>query len=511
MKQQQSPLFIPAIWEGNHFKILDETLLPWKVEYITIHNVAEALGAVKEMKTRAFGQVLTFLYAAALVTQDYNGKAPEPLRQRLAQLAEEFVQARPTFDFKGLLELFHPWFDELPPGSDAARRIEDKIHEFVAAVPKVRRQRAKRAAELLPNPCCLLTHCNISGEVVAVAQCSEEMGKKIRVIATETRPYLQGSRLTAWEIAQAGIPVTLIPDCAIAQVMAKGEVDAVLVGADRSAQNGDIINKVGTYPLALSAKKYGVPFYALVQNPGPLATGEDAPIEERPVSELLSFQGRSLAPEEAGEIKGRYPAFDVTPAALISSLIDFDGTFTPESFRKKYQRSPSSGKDGRKEREKFLLIYGIPKKSDYAYLSQALKAEGCQSFLVPEMRPELWGVHVATRELLGRNFPMTLISDNMMGTFFAQRQIGRLCLFYTELSEKGVVGICGSLLAALLARAHGVAVELLSSEEPKQIPQDRDVTTFLGQRVCPEGVAIYPTERDIVPWPLFKEEEASTV
>jgi len=510
MKPEPSPLFIPALWEGTHFKILDETLLPWRVEYVTIRDVSDALRAVKEMKTRAFGQVLTFLYAAALVIRETGCQAPEPLRQHLTRLAEEFTEARPTFDFKGFLGLFDQWLSELPPANHAGRWIEDKIHQFVAAVPKVRGERARRAAELLPDPCRLLTHCNISGEVVALAQRSKEMGKSVRVIATETRPYLQGTRLTAWEVAQAGIPVTLIPDCAIAQVFAKGEVDAVLVGADRSAQNGDIINKVGTYPLALTAKHYGVPFYALVQNPGPLACGKDALIEERPVSELLTFQGRPLLPKGAGEITGRYPAFDVTPAALISSLIGFDGTFTPESFREKYQSAPSSRENDKKERETFLLIYGIPKESDYAYLSRALQVERYQSLLVPEMRPQLWGVHTVARDLLGKNPPMTLISDNMMGTFFAHRQIGRLCLFYTELSEKGPVGICGSLLAALLAHAHGVPAELISSRETTETPQDRDVTTFLGQRVCPEGVAIYRVEKEVIPWSLFKENKAGS-
>lgn len=511
MEKQQSPLFIPALWEGNGFKILDETLLPWKIEYITVREVSGALQAVKEMKTRAFGQVLTFFYSAALVAEEDRCKDLQSLRDRLRELNEEFTRARPTFDFGGLGRLLESWLAEVPNGTHPGKWLENKIHEHVSKIPKTRMERARRAAELLPDSCRLLTHCNISGEVVTVAQCSEEMGKKIHVIATETRPYLQGSRLTAWEVAQAGIPVTLIPDCAIAHLMAKGEVDAVLVGADRVAQNGDIINKVGTYPLALTAKKYAIPFYALVQNPGPLASGKDALIEERPVSELLTFQGRSLVPKEAGEISGRYPAFDITPAALISSLIGFDGTFTPESFRESYQKSPSRREDGKKEKERFLLVYGIPKGHDYSYLSQALKAEKCHSLLVPEMRPELWGVHVVVRELLGINLPITLISDNMMGTFFAQGQIERLYLFYTELSEKGATGICGSLLAVLLARAHGVPVELISSGETQHTPQDRDVTTFLGQRVCPEGVAIYPIEREIIPWLLFKEDRGTAL
>ncbi|MCZ6625335.1 MAG: S-methyl-5-thioribose-1-phosphate isomerase [Deltaproteobacteria bacterium] len=507
MKPKQSPLFIPALWEGSHFKILDETLLPWKIDYITVDEVSQALQAVKEMKTRAFGQVLTFLYAAALVAQGTKTTNPEALKERLSQLAEEFTQARPTFNFKGLASFFSEWFRKLPAGEEVGSWIQGKAHELAARIIKAREERARRAAELLPNPCRLLTHCNISGELVAIARCCEEMGKKLYIIATETRPYLQGSRLTAWEAVQAGIKVSLIPDCAIAQVMAKEEVDAVLVGSDRSAQNGDIINKVGTYPVALMAKEFGIPFYVLVQDPGSLAKGDDVLIEERPIAELLTFQGRSLFPEDAEGIGGRYPAFDLTPASLISSLIGFDGVFTPEEFRQRFQKASPSTKEGKKNPEKYLLLYGIPKRNSYTYLSHALKAEQGQSVLVPEMRPELWGAHVVARELLERNIPTTLISDNMMGTLFAQGQIQHLCLFYSELSEKGPVGICGSLLAVLLARTHGVSVELLASEEAKQAPLDRDISTFLSQRVSPEGVAIYPIEREVVPWSLFKEDK----
>ncbi len=505
MKPIQSPLFVPALWEKEHFKILDETLLPQQVKYITVNEISEALRAVKEMKTRAFGQVLTFLYAAALVARGYKTRDPEPLRLRLAQLAEEFTQARPTFDFKGLASYFTPWFNGLPKGEEAWSWIEGKIHDLVSTIAESRQQRAKLAAELLPNPCRLLTHCNISGELVAVAEWCREMGKELQIMATETRPYLQGSRLTAWEVAQAGIRVALIPDCAVAQVMAKGEIDAVLVGADRCAQNGDIINKVGTYPLALIAKEYNIPFYALVQDPGPLAKGEDVVIEERPVAELFTFQGRSYTPEG---LQGRYPAFDLTPSSLISSLIGFDGTFTPERFRQRFQKASPAARNGRGKKEPYLLLYGIPKRNSYPYIAHALKAEQVPAVLVPEMRPELWGVHVIARELRERNIPATLISDNMMGAFFAHGQIKRLYLFYSELSEKGPVGICGSLLAVLLARAHGVPVELLESEAVRESPLDRDASTFLGQKVSPDGVLIHPIEREVLPWSLFKENKA---
>ena len=505
MTANQSPLFEPALWKDGRFKILDETLLPWKIEYIEVSDVSQALRAVKEMKTRAFGQVLTFFYAAALVARGAKGESCEALRERLARLAEQFTEARPTFDFKALAGYFTPWFDGLQKGKEAGSWIEGKIHELIAGIAQARTERAKIAAELLPNPCRLLTHCNVSGELVAVANWRREMGKDLRVIATETRPYLQGSRLTAWEIAQAGVKVDVIPDSAVAQVMAKGEIDAVVVGADRCARNGDIINKVGTYPIALVAKEYGVPFHVLVQDPGSLESGDGVAIEERPSAELYHLQGRSLLPQGGHPIEGRYPAFDMTPAALISRLICFDGSYTPESFREKFQAGAAVAQARKKAEPSYLLLYGIPKRSSYAALARLLKTEKCQSFLLPEMRPELWGLHRVAEGLRRENAPAHLISDNMMGTFFAQGAIQRLYLHYVELGANGPVGLCGSLLAAHLARAHRVPVELFGAEAAEASLPDRDVSTFMGERVVPEGVAIYPVEREVIPWSLFKE------
>src|SRR5688572_3158519 len=326
----QSPLFEPVLWEGSGFRILDESLVPEKIEFIEVNDVAQALDAVRQMKTRAYGQVLTFLYSGALVAQRFEGKEAGRLRNRLAELTRQFCAARPTFDFVGLGSFFEAWLNKIPDNIDAGKVIAKQARELAGQITRGRIARAKRAASILPNPARVMTHCNVSGELVAVARFCKELGKEFSVVATETRPYLQGVRLTAWELAQAGVPVSLIPDCAVAQVMAKGEVNAVIVGADRSARNGDIINKVGTYPLALMAKEYGVPFYALVQDPRSLATASDVPIEERPGVELLFFQGRPLVASNDPGVNARYPAFDVTPAGLITHLIGFDDLFTPE-------------------------------------------------------------------------------------------------------------------------------------------------------------------------------------
>jgi methylthioribose-1-phosphate isomerase len=507
MKSVHSPLFEPVLWEGRGFKILDETLIPERLEYIGIDRVSQAIDAVKEMRTRAFGQVLTFLYSGALLAQKYQGGDPEPLQAQLSEMTRQFCAARPTFDFNGLGGFFFRWAAALPEGAPAGEWLAEQARRLAGQIVEARQARARRAASVLPHTARVLTHCNVSGELVAIAEACREIGKEFSVIATETRPYLQGSRLTAWELAQARVSVSVIPDCAIAQVMARGEVNGVIVGSDRCAQNGDVINKVGTYPLALMAKEYGVPFYALVQDPGGLAQGADVQIEERPANELLVFQGEPLLSEGGDKLAGRYPAFDVTPASLITYLIGFNDLCTPESFREKYQKQClTAAHVGKQTAEKYLLVFGVPRNDGYSFLAHALKAEQAHRILIPEMRPELWGAKIVARELLKRQVPATLISDNMMGTLFAQGQIQRLYLFYGELGEKGTSGICGSLLAARLARAQGVSIELLESEPLKKPPADSDVSTFLGRKVIAAEVSVYPVEREFLPWELLKEK-----
>jgi methylthioribose-1-phosphate isomerase len=287
-------------------------------------------------------------------------------------------------------------------------------------------------------------------------------------------------------------------------VMAHGAINAVVVGADRSARNGDVINKVGTYPIARLAYEYGVPFYALVQDPRALERGSDVPIEERPARELLTFQGQPLLADFHSTIKARYPAFDVTPAQFITQLIGFDGLYTPATFRQKYQ-GKNSGEEARNNSGgKYVLLHGVPPKNQYAFLISAIKAEHAESILVPEMRPQLWGAQLVARELLARNAPATLIADNMIGTLFAHGEIAKLCLFYDELTEAGPRAGCGSRQAAQLAHLHGCAIELFEGDSQRVPTHDQDVSTFMGKNICPAGVSLYPVESEVVPWALLR-------
>jgi len=502
MTTQQSPLFEPVLWNGDGFKILDELQVPERLEYITVSEVDQALDAVRSMKTRAFGQVLVFLYAGALLAERHPREDRVALRARIGTMTDQFCEARPTFDFRGLEAFFEEWLSRLASGAAAGTAIAEQARQFGRQIIRARLARARLAAAALPNPARVLTHCNVSGELVAVAQSCRELGKEFSVIATETRPYLQGARLTAWELAEAGVSVALVPDCAVAQVLARGEANAVIVGADRVAQNGDIVNKVGTYPLALMAREYGVAFLALVQDPRSLQSGADVAIEERPAEELLNFRAQAIA--GAAEVAARYPSFDVTPAELIDYWVGFDDIYTLESFRRKYQSARVMPRAAANPAKRYLLIYGVPPPSQYAFLLSALKAEKAAGMLVPEMRPGLWGARKIAGELSARHAPVTLISDNTMGTLFARGEILKLYLFCERMSEAGPVGIYGSLLAARLARRHGVPVELFDGAASSDASLDKDVATFMGTRICPSGVAVAGLEPETVPWSLFR-------
>ncbi|HEX2227208.1 MAG TPA: hypothetical protein VHM64_08700 [Candidatus Binatia bacterium] len=504
MSAAQSPLFEPVLWHGRAFLILDESRVPEEIHYIKVTEVAEALTAVRDMKTRAFGQVLTFLYSGALLADTLACEDGSRLRRALADMTEAFCAARPTFDFRGLGSFFDEWCEKGPGDAAAGQSVARCAREWAQKIVRGRLMRAKRAAMALPNPALVLTHCNVSGELVAVARYCKELGKDFTVIASETRPYLQGARLTAWELAQAGVPVSSIPDSAIAQVLAQQEVNAVVVGADRTARNGDIINKVGTYPIARLAKEYGVPFYALVQDPRSLERGVDVTIEERPARELLNFQGQSLIAGPESGVGARYPSFDVTPASFISYLIDFDDVCTSDEFRRKYQGTLPAADDRRTKEGKYLLVYGVPQQSQISSLINALAAEQAESILVPEMRPQLWGAQIVARELLERNAPTTLVSDNMMGTLFAQGEIRKLCFFHTGLTDAGPAGICGSLLAVQLARLHGVPIETFDAGSRSDATLDSDASTFMGKRICPAGVAVRAVDAEVIPWNLLK-------
>ena len=209
-----------------------------------------------------------------------------------------------------------------------AARLLDEAHEILAEDIRINRAMGAFGAELLADGARVLTHCNAGalatagwGTALGVFRSAVEAGKKISVIADETRPFLQGARLTAWEMVQEKIPVTLITDNMAGYMMAHGEVDEVVVGTDRVAANGDVANKIGTYMVAVLARRHNIPFYVacpLSTIDMNIATGADIPIEERSADEVKGFRDTHWAAEG---VKIRNPSFDVTPADLVTGLI----------------------------------------------------------------------------------------------------------------------------------------------------------------------------------------------
>jgi methylthioribose-1-phosphate isomerase len=304
-----SPLFWPVQLKGRTIRVLDETELPQRLTYLEVKNLEQACAAIRTMKTRAVGQVLLIFYTFLLHLR--NTKEKSSLVPTLTRMADRINATRPTMAFRVLTDLVLNWARE---GEDVA----EKILQFLEMLKQKRIEQAEAAASLLSDGDVILSHCNVSGLLPLIGELGRTQKKHLSFYVTETRPYFQGSRLTAWELSRAKFPVTVIPDSAVAYVLSRGLIDKVITGADQRAQNGDVANKIGTYQIALLAKTFKIPFYVLVPPPSFARTGDDITVEIRPERELLMLGGRRLAPKKA---QGYYPAFDVTPAALITKSI----------------------------------------------------------------------------------------------------------------------------------------------------------------------------------------------
>jgi methylthioribose-1-phosphate isomerase len=299
-----SPLFWPIQLKKDIIYILDETLLPHKLTYIKARNYQGACRAIKEMKTRAVGQVLLVMYIFLQLIKQKRQK-------ELVKVAKAINATRPTLSFKFLTDMVLGWAQSGAP-------LEKCILGFLEGLKCSRIRQAEEVSRLIRSGDVILTHCNISGLMPLIGEFCRQQNKKVSFFATETRPYLQGSRLTAWELKRAGFEVTIITDNMVAAVMSLGKVNKVIVGADHLARNGDIANKIGTYGIAVLARHFKIPFYVLCPPASALKSGKEIKIEIRPDKEMLEYQGLQLAPKG---VKGYYPAFDVTPDKLITRHI----------------------------------------------------------------------------------------------------------------------------------------------------------------------------------------------
>lgn len=337
---------LPTIsWEKGKVKIIDQTKLPHKLVWLYCNNINSLWKAIKELKVRG-APALGAAAALGVILGIKNSKA-----QNFAQFSKELDNtvkylstARPTavnlfWGLKRMKETAHKHHKE------SVRRLKNILLKEAFTIMEedklVCRNMASNGAGLIKNNDTILTHCNAGslatvdyGTALGVIYKAKEQGKKLKVYADETRPLLQGARLTTWELLRNKIDVTLICDNMAADLMQRGQIDKILVGADRIASNGDTANKVGTYGLAVLARAHKIPFYVVA----PLSTfdfnlksGKDIPIEQRKKDEVTKVLGKKIAPPK---VKVYNPAFDVTPNSLITAIVTEVGI-----FRKPYEKS----------------------------------------------------------------------------------------------------------------------------------------------------------------------------
>jgi methylthioribose-1-phosphate isomerase len=323
-------------WGGEQLELLDQRELPQRVCYRPIASARDAAAAIRDMVVR--GAPAIGCAAAFGVALEAQRQARENRFEAAAldHALSELRASRPTaVNLFWALDRMERTARGLAPGTSPAERAARLVREAEAILSEDLRANlamGRHGAALLPDGACIMTHCNAGalataghGTALGVIRSARDAGKRVRVIANETRPYLQGARLTAWEMVQEGIPVTLSVDAAAGHLIASGQVDAIIVGADRIAANGDVVNKIGTYTLAVLAQRHAVPFYVaapLSSFDRALENGAGIVIEERPGAEVTGFRGAQWAPEG---VRSLNPAFDLTPHPLVSAIITEHG------------------------------------------------------------------------------------------------------------------------------------------------------------------------------------------
>ena len=328
----------PIRWANDGVVLLDQRKLPTEVVYNTYVDYRELAQAIKDMVIRGAPAIgVTAAMGIALGVLQSRAKTLAELRPEFEVICDTFARTRPTaVDLFWAIERFRKKFNALASaqkssGADAVEHIRKQLVEEALAVHRERKAAdeaiGKFGAELMPRSGRVMTQCNAGalatggiGTALGVIRMAVESGCTLEVFVPETRPYLQGARLTAWELHEDNIPLTLITDNMVGHFLRSGGVGAIVVGADRIAANGDTANKIGTYPMAVLAHEHRVPFYVAA----PISTldlsissGEKIPIEQRAASEVTHVHGVRMAPD----VNVANPAFDVTPARLIAAII----------------------------------------------------------------------------------------------------------------------------------------------------------------------------------------------
>ncbi|KPJ63610.1 methylthioribose-1-phosphate isomerase [candidate division KD3-62 bacterium DG_56] len=329
----------PIEWHEGRVRLLDQMRLPNDVVWLDLETPEAVVQAISNMRIRGAPALgVAAGYALALAAERAPGDDVAAVRDAVGAARVLIENSRPTgrnlfWATKRVANIAEGDY----PHADALRAavLQEALNVQREDIESCRRI-GRLGAALVPDPGTVLTHCNAGalatggyGTALGVIRSATAAGKRVAVYVNETRPLLQGARLTAWELMQEGIPVTVIPDGAAATCLREGKIDLVVVGADRIAANGDVANKIGTYPLAVLADRHGVPFYVA----GPASTfdlglpnGDAITIEERPRAEVTRVGDQATVPEGAAVFN---PAFDVTPAELVTALITDHGVLRP--------------------------------------------------------------------------------------------------------------------------------------------------------------------------------------
>ena len=341
----------PIVWDGAVLRLLDQRLLPEREVYITCRNLADVAACIKDMVVRGAPAIgVTAAYGIVLALKGLDIPPANPLANRnyytdnLSEAAALLEATRPTavnldWAVKRMLKKYEIIAGEGPERIE--REMEAEANRIFEEDIAINKRIGDYGAELLKDGSTVLTHCNAGalatagyGTALGVFRSASRQGKNISVYADETRPYLQGARLTAWELQKERIPVTLIVDSAAGYYMHKKMVHAVITGADRVAANGDTANKIGTYMLAVLAKENNIPFYVAL----PFSTfdfsiesGADIVVEERDPAEVTHLRGEFLT---VAGISAGNPSFDVTPASYITAFITEHGVIQPQDLKR---------------------------------------------------------------------------------------------------------------------------------------------------------------------------------
>jgi methylthioribose-1-phosphate isomerase len=327
-------------WKNNRVIMIDQRKLPAVESYVECTDYRQVIKAIRSMVIRGAPAIgIAAAMGAALGALSLRTDQGERFRRRFKKICQEIRQARPTaVNLSWALDRMGNRAQQNGFGSikDLKKDLVGEARRILAEDVAINRRLGQIGQKVIKDKATILTHCNAGalatggyGTALGVIRAAKEAGKKIRVVADETRPFLQGARLTAWELVKEQIPVTLITDSMAGYFMKQGAIDLVLVGADRIAANGDTANKIGTYSLAVLAKEHGLPFYVAAPCSTidhQTATGQDIPIEERASEEVTHVGGRRMAAEG---VKVLNPAFDVTPHTYLSGIITEKGILPP--------------------------------------------------------------------------------------------------------------------------------------------------------------------------------------